>query len=80
MSRMLFHGQDGDKDGNKEDDDQDRDFRNLCITILLERVFLSLESKWIRIRSDCVFTYTCRRTTSPGSTRSKSFSDLYETL
>ena len=45
---MLFDGKDGDKDGKKEDIDRDRDFRDLCITNMLERVLLGLESKFIQ--------------------------------
>ena len=47
---MLFHGKDGNKDGKKEDNDEDWNFRNLCITNLLERVLLGLESKRILIK------------------------------
>ena len=45
---MLFPGKDGDKDGKKEDTDGDRDFRDLCITNMLERILLGLESKCIQ--------------------------------
>ena len=68
LSRMLLYGED-DKDNKSEENDRDRDFRSLCITSLLERVLLGLESKMILISFDDAFSYLCRRATSLGSIR-----------
>lgn len=77
---MLFHGKDGKKDGKEEDNGGDWNFRGLCITNLLERVLLGLESKRTLLGFDEVFSYACRHATSLGIVRSTSFSNICEAL
>ena len=77
---MLFNEKNGSEDDKKEDNDRGRDFRDFCITNLLERVLLGLESKRISIRFDEVFSYACRHATSLGIIGSKSFSNFCEAL